>query len=160
MSDQLEIDSSLMYVESHNLGFNYIKDREKVYDEYYTDIDDLHLAGDTLDKFTENFYYLRDILKEQIDNYLSKNPSSILNYISLTEYPYNDCDHYRCPNIEYKLRIQYYRYETEKEFIIRKNKLKEKEDKRNKEELEKAKETLMKLNKEELNSIMSEIKNS
>ena len=158
MSEQLEIESSLMYVESHQLGFNYIKDREKKYDDYYTDIDDLHLAGDTIEKFTENFDYLRDRLNKQIDEYLHKNINSQLNYISLDEYPYNDCDDYHCPNTPYKLKIQYYRYETEKEFIFRQNKLKEKEDKRNQEELEKAKETLMKLTPEMKEALLKELK--
>lgn len=40
-----------------------------------------------------------------------------------------------------------------------KESIKEKEDKRNQEELEKAKETLMKLNPEQLNSVLSEINN-
>jgi hypothetical protein len=157
MSEQLEIDSSLMYVESHKLGFNYLKDREKKYDDYYTEIDDLHLAGDTIEKFTENFDYLRDRLNKQIDEYLHKNINSQLNYISLDEYPYNDCDDYHCPNTPYKLKIQYYRYETEREFIIRQNKLKEKEDKRTQEELERIKETIMKLAPERKEALLKEL---
>jgi hypothetical protein len=159
MSEQIEIDSSLMYVESHMLGFNYIKDRIKLYDDYYTEIDDLHLSGDTIEKFTENFYYLRDSLKEQIDQYLSKNTDSKLNYIKIDEYPYSDCDQYDCPNTLYKLKIEYYRYETEKEFIFRQTKLKEKEDKRNQEELEKAKETMMKLNPDQLKALLKDMTN-
>lgn len=157
MSEQLEINSSEMYPQSHALGFDYIKEREQKRSSEYISLDDLHLYGDDLNHFRENFEYLYQTLKEQIKDFINKNPEYKLNFINLHEYPYNNCNDIHCPNTPYNLEISYIRYETESEFLIRK----EKENIRNKKDKESLKNQIQKMinsniiNKEELEEFIN-----
>lgn len=160
MSEQLEFNAPELYPTSHWLGYNYIEERNRIYDSKYIEIDDLHLCGNNLKHFRENFEYLYEKLKKQIEKYLNENPEYELNFINLHEYPYNSgCDAYNCPNTLYKLEIQYIRYETEDEFINRKEKEKLKVKKNLDEKINDIKNQLSKLSEDEREEFLKKVNN-
>lgn len=131
MSEQLEINNEDMYPKSSKLGYNYLNDRKKIYKHIDCELDELNIGGTSLENFKENLDYFYDDIKTQIEKFLLENNSFNFNHLGLQENTHY-CSNCSYDSTEYLFKIVFFRYETEDEFLIRKEKeekIKEKENK-------------------------------
>lgn len=150
------------YIKSTELGYNYLRDRKLINYKPTTINIEKELTG-------VNFK-IKDISKS-IENTINKFLESYKKFgYEITEgklrYGYTSgMDGW--PEYSHdKLYVDLIGYETEKQFIERKKKTKRTPEEQElyeyhlqQKEIEKAKETLMKLDKEQLNTVLSELKN-